>query len=255
MSAKKVRTRYSLLDLVRGLTLLSMIAYHGAYDLSYLFHIKIPWFREEPGYLWQQSICWTFICLSGMCFCLGRRPVKRGLILSGCGLLITLATAVVMPDSLVIMGILSFFGLATLITAVLQPVLRRIPAFPGLAASFLLFLLTREISSGYLGFEGLRLAALPRFLYQGRLMMVLGFPYDGFYSTDYFPLFPWLFLFFTGYFIWKLLTAVNGAFTAMLSRPKCRPLELLGKYTLPVYMLHQPVLMAVFSVFDWIGVI
>ena len=145
--------------------------------------------------------------------------------------------------------------LATLITAVLQPVLRRIPAFPGLAASFLLFLLTREISSGYLGFEGLRLAALPRFLYQGRLMMVLGFPYDGFYSTDYFPLFPWIFLFFTGYFIWKLLTAVNGAFTAMLSRPKCRPLELLGKYTLPVYMLHQPVLMAVFSVIDWIGVI
>ena len=41
----------------------------------------------------------------------------------------------------------------------------------------------------------------------------------------------------------------------MLSRPKCRPLELLGKYTLPVYMLHQPVLMAVFSVIDWIGVI
>ena len=36
------RSRYSVLDLVRGLTLISMIAYHGTYDLVYLFSIKIP---------------------------------------------------------------------------------------------------------------------------------------------------------------------------------------------------------------------
>lgn len=249
------RSRYSVLDLVRGMTLLSMIAYHGTYDLVYLFSIKIPWFHGEPGYLWQQSICWTFILLSGMCFSLGRRPVKRGLILTGCGLLITLATALFMPESIVIMGVLNFFGLATLISAFLQPLLRRIPASAGIPVSLLLFLLTREVSSGYLGFEGLRLTALPRFLYQGTPMMILGFPYDGFYSTDYFPLFPWFFLFLTGYFIWKLLTAVNGAFTAMLSRPKCRPIEIIGKNTLPVYMLHQPALMAVFTVLDLIGMI
>lgn len=79
----------------------------------------------------QQSICWTFIFLSGMCFCLGRRPVKRGLLLTGCGIIITLATAFVMPDAIVIMGI-SFFGLATLITALLNPLLSRIRAFAGL---------------------------------------------------------------------------------------------------------------------------
>ena len=174
------RSRYSVLDLVRGLTLISMIAYHGTYDLVYLFSIKIPWFHGEPGYLWQQSICWTFIFLSGMCFSLGRHPVKRGLILTGCGLIITLVTVLVMPESIVIMGVLNFFGFATLITAFLQPLLRRIPAYAGIPVSFLLFLLTREVPSGYLGFEGLRLAALPRFLYQGKLMMVLGFPYDGF---------------------------------------------------------------------------
>ena len=70
------RSRYSVLDLVKGITLLSMIAYHGTYDLVYLYHIKIPWFHGEPGYLWQQSFCWTCILLSGMCFSLGRRPVK-----------------------------------------------------------------------------------------------------------------------------------------------------------------------------------
>ena len=51
-----------------------------------------------------------------------------------------------MPDAIVIMGILSFFGLATLITALLNPLLSRIPAFAGLPVSFLLFLLTKEAS-------------------------------------------------------------------------------------------------------------
>ena len=249
------RSRYSVLDLVKGITLLSMIAYHGTYDLVYLYHIKIPWFHGEPGYLWQQSICWTFILLSGMCFSLGRRPVKRGLILTGCGLIITLVTVLVMPESIVIMGVLNFFGLATLRTAFLQPALRRIPSYAGIPVSFLLFLLTREIPNGYLGFEGLRLAALPRFLYQGKLMMVLGFTYDGFNSPDYLSVIPWLFLFLTGYYFWKLLENLNNSFTAFLSQSKCRPLEIIGKNTLPVYMLHQPALMAVFTVLDLIGMI
>lgn len=126
---ENTRPRYSLLDMTRGITLLSMIAYHAAYDLTYLYHVRMPWFRDDPGQIWQQSICWTFIFLSGMCFCLGRRPVKRGLLLTGCGIIITLATAFVMPDAIVIMGILSFFGLATLITALLNPLLSRIPGF------------------------------------------------------------------------------------------------------------------------------
>lgn len=302
---ENTRPRYSLLDMARGITLLSMIAYHAAYDLTYLYHVRLPWFRDDPGQLWQQSICWTFIFLSGMCFCLGRRPVKRGLLLSGCGIIITLATAFVMPDAIVIMGILSFFGLATLITALLNPLLSRIPALAGLPVSFLLFLLTKEVPYGYLGFESLRLLELPRFLYQGNIMMVLGFPYDSFYSTDYFPLIPWIFLFFSGYYTWKLILRaadlrqkasvryVSERYTSerytsercaseqyasewytsarntsigrsnpdfpvrlpLLEKPKCRPLEFLGKNTLPVYMLHQPVLMAVFTLIDIIGVL
>lgn len=262
------RPRYSLLDIKRGLTLLSMIAYHAAYDLTYLYHVRMPWFRDIPGHIWQQSICWTFIFLSGMCYCLGRHPVKRGLLLSGCGIVISLVTAFVMPDSIVIMGVLSFFGLATLLTALLNPLLSRIPAFAGLPVNILLFLLTKEVPNGCLGFESLRLLELPRFLYQGNFMMILGFPYDGFYSTDYFSIVPWIFLFFCGYYTWKLMLWAVGlrqknaekntaspVRLPLLEKPKCRPLEFIGKNTLPVYMLHQPVLMAVFTLFDMIGIL
>ena len=187
-------SRLWFLDLLRGINLISMIAYHGAYDLVYLYGVNRPGDRGLPGYLWQQSICWLFIFLSGCSFWLGRfhggRRVKRGLLLTACGLLITAVTALVMPQSLIIMGVLSFFGLAVLLTALLYPLFTRIPAPAGLICCLLLFFLTRDVPSGYLGFEGLRLCALPDFLYRGVFMMILGFPWPGFFSTDYFSLLP-----------------------------------------------------------------
>ena len=57
--------RYGIFDGIRGITLLSMIIYHGAWDLVYIYGVKWDWYRGAGAYLWQQSICWTFILLSG----------------------------------------------------------------------------------------------------------------------------------------------------------------------------------------------
>ena len=241
--------RLAFLDLLRGITLISMIAYHAAYDYVYLYHHEIPGYRALPGYLWQQSICWTFIFLSG--YCRGGssrapraaadsrlRQLRRGLLLSACGLLITAVTWLLMPDSMVIMGILSFYGLAVLLTLLLQPFLSRIPAAAGLLLCLLLFFMTRNVSSGFLGFESIRLLALPRFLYRGFVPMILGFPWPGFYSTDYFALLPWIFLYWCGYY------AAAFPKPAFLGRSFCPPLEFAGRHTLLLYMLHQPVIMA-----------
>ena len=67
--------RYRLPDTLRGALLLSMIAYHTGWDLVYLFGYRVPWFTASPGYVWQQSICWGFILLSG--FCLGLGPLQE----------------------------------------------------------------------------------------------------------------------------------------------------------------------------------
>lgn len=63
--------RYALLDELRGLDLLSMMLYHGCWDLVNLFGIQADWYYGLPGHLWQQSICWVFILLSGFCVQLG----------------------------------------------------------------------------------------------------------------------------------------------------------------------------------------
>ena len=59
------KVRYAGLDTLRGVTLVSMMAYHACWDLVYIFGMDWDWYGSFGAYLWQQSICWTFILLSG----------------------------------------------------------------------------------------------------------------------------------------------------------------------------------------------
>ena len=246
MSGEGKRPHYGLLDTVRGVCILSMVAYHGMYDLVDIFGLPSAWYTGLPGYIWQQSICWTFILLSGMCWQLSRRHVKRGLLLVGCGAAITLITWLVMPSQRILYGVLNLLGLSALLLIPLDKVFRKIPAWAGLGGALLLFALTKNVSRGSLGFEGLVLCRLPRWLYATDLFAVAGFPSPTFWSTDYFPLLPWFFLFCAGYFLWSLLDKSPRA--KELLRPGLRPLSFLGRHSLVIYLIHQPALMAVFTV-------
>ena len=246
MSGEGKRPHYGLLDTVRGVCILSMVAYHGMYDLVDIFGLPSAWYTGLPGYIWQQSICWTFILLSGMCWQLSRRHVKRGLLLVGCGAAITLITWLVMPSQRILYGVLNLLGLSALLLIPLDKVFRKIPAWAGLGGALLLFALTKNVSRGSLGFEGLVLCRLPRWLYTTDLLAVAGFPSPSFWSTDYFPLLPWFFLFCAGYFLWSLLDKSPRA--KELLRPGLRPLSFLGRHSLVIYLIHQPALMAVFTV-------
>ena len=164
MSGEGKRPHYGLLDTVRGVCILSMVAYHGMYDLVDIFGLPSAWYTGLPGYIWQQSICWTFILLSGLCWQLSRRHVKRGLLLVGCGAAITLITWLVMPSQRILYGVLNLLGLSALLLIPLDKVFRKIPAWAGLGGALLLFALTKNVSRGSLGFEGLVLCRLPRWL-------------------------------------------------------------------------------------------
>lgn len=62
------------------------------------------------------------------------------------------------------------------------------------------------------------------------------------HSTDYFSLIPWFFLFLTGYFLFRL---TGRYLKAAPDFGRCKPLCALGRRSLLVYMLHQPVLYGV----------
>lgn len=252
--------RYHLLDVIRGITLLSMIVYHGVWDLVYMYGVRWDWYRGKGAYIWQQSICWTFIFLSGFCWSMGKRPLRRGLVVFGGGLLVTVVTLIVMYQNRVVFGVLTLIGSAMLFMILPDKLMQRLEKqygksvlAIGLIISATFFILTRNINEGYLGFEELRFAKLPANLYRGMFMTYLGFPDPGFYSTDYFSLFPWLFLFVCGYFVYHLLKGkLPGYHILNLNFPV---FGFIGKHSLLIYLVHQPMLYGLCSLLDALALI
>ena len=46
------RGRYLALDELRGLVFISMVLYHGMWDLVYMFGHEIAWNEGTAGYVW-----------------------------------------------------------------------------------------------------------------------------------------------------------------------------------------------------------
>jgi uncharacterized membrane protein len=244
------KKRIGALDALRGLALLNMIAFHGLYDWIDVFGHAIPGvtLRAGAGDIWQQSICWTFILLAGISYNFSRAPLRHGLVLLGCSAVLTAVTAIVTPDQLIVFGILHFLSVATLLTLLLAPLLNRAPAGVACVGSFVLFLLCKGVPEGFVGVGGYAVARLPLALYSQRWTFWLGLPDASFFSADYFPLIPWLFLFWTGLYLWRWC---GVQLTAILRRVPDMPfLEWAGRHSLWIYMLHQPVLMLILLVLN-----
>lgn len=106
--------RYPFLDALRGFSLCSMTLYHLLWDIVYLSGRSLPWYDGMAGYLWQQSICWTFIAVSGVSLAFevkkkGRkRAAKSRLVLVGWGTAITFVTRQAMPQEPIYFGVIFF---------------------------------------------------------------------------------------------------------------------------------------------------
>ncbi len=233
--------RYHLLDTLRGITMLSMILYHFLWDLVNIAGIHCPWYTGDGAYLWQQSICRTFILLSGFCWSFGKNHFKRGMLVFWAGGLIMLVTVLIMPANQVLFGVLTLIGSSMLLMIPLDKLLKKItnPAVTFLLffTTFLLFELSKKVDAGF--FAGI---ALPKALYANLFTAYLGFSPTGFYSTDYFPLLPWFFLFVAGYLLHQFCSRLNLLRSAFLQKDYLPPFTFMGRHSLLIYMLHQPVL-------------
>ena len=298
--------RLETLGLLRGLTLVSMILYHWMWDFLYLSDTGSrmtalkDWYRGPGGFFWQQSICWTFILLSGFCVPFSRRIFRRGLEVTAAGLVVSAVTVFLMYDERVLCGVLSFLGAAMILSGILDRVLlknavntwsreterpeessttasttakdstepegpssvgrpsslTREPAQPegpssaggasaliGFAACCLLFYITRWVNRGFLQLWPGRTLILPAFLFTegipGAILTAVGFPMKHFFSTDYFSLIPWFFLFRAGFYLHQIIRG-RGWFSSPVLHCRIPLLNRLGERSLLTYMLHQP---------------
>ena len=109
---------------------------------------------------------------------------------------------------------------------------------------FLLFGVFYSVNDQYLGFFGLKLTKLPEGLYKNLFTAFTGFPEKYFFSSDYFSMLPWMFLYFAGFFLYKMWQNDSFQGANCLNR-KMAVLTWMGKHSLIIYMIHQPVILVV----------
>lgn len=245
------KKRYLLIDGIRGLTIISMVVYHFLYDV-YIVYAKNPdWHLQSHIHIWQQSICWTFIFVAGFVWQLGQKNnLRRGIFLNICGFIISLITWKVTPATAIWFGILNFMGCAVLFMIPLRKIMRKVPPVTGAVVSFIAFIFFMNVQRGYLGIGKLKLLMLPGALYRMKVLTPFGFPYPEFVSSDYFPMLPWLFLFFAGFFTYFIFEKQD--LWKEIAYKKIPVLSGIGQKTIWIYLIHQPMCMLIcMFLFHW----
>jgi len=231
-----MKTRIWELDAFRGVCILGMVIVHFVYDLTELYGV-VSW--QYPGWFafvkdWGGVL---FLLISGICATLGSRSVRRGLTVFACGLLCTAVTAGMAllklsdPSIVIYFGVLHCLGVCMLLWAVLH-----------------------RLSTPALGIAGAAMV-IAGLLLRGRVfsfsyLLVLGFVPEGFISSDYFPLLPNLGFFLLGAVLGRTLYREKKTLLPKVnvSNPAVKFLTTVGRYSLQIYLLHQPILAAVLAV-------
>lgn len=223
------------LDAFRGICILGMVAVHLVYDLGDLLA-----FSRSPVFLAVKQWGGTaFLLLSGICITLGKRSVRRGLIVFACGMLCTAVTVSLVLLGLADKSLIIWFGVLHClgICMLLWPVFRKCPVWLLVTAGTLL------AAAGIL---------LEQFVQvEHPWLTPLGITQRGFATSDFFPLLPNLGFFLLGAAAGRILyrekkTLFPAADTAGFP---IRFLCACGRHSLMIYLLHQPVLFAVLSAF------
>lgn len=240
--------RIPFFDEVRGVDIVLMVAFHAFFTIGWVFdgewgRVLFQFFAPvEPFF------AALFILLCGMSCHLSRSNLKRGLLLAACAAAMSLFLWLFMPEAMIWFGILHFLAVSILLFMLLKPLLARIPPAIGIAACALLMLMTWWFPSvnnpdgigGYIGIRGLLAWQLPGELIANNWLYPLGLGYLG--GTDYFPLLPWFFCFLAGSFLGVWVK--QGKMPRWMYRSRLPVFGWLGRHTLVIYVLHQPVIFA-----------
>ena len=216
--------RIELLDAWRATAVIVMVFWHLCWDLAMFGTIPERAMFEQPMLGVRYYIICSFVLLSGISCRFSRSNARRGLQTLLCAAIITLV--MYFFGDPVWFGVLHLLGCCMLLYAWLGKWFEKLPEIPAAAACLALFLVLHRICYGVR-------VTVP-------WLWMFGFRTREFYSSDYYPLFPWLFLFLTGTVLGGRIRRSAGAWKD-LRVPA--PLRWIGQHALWIYMLHQPVLM------------
>jgi len=217
------------LDALRGGCIIAMILIHFIFDLNYFGRLSISlpsWFLflRDYGHV-------VFIVISGICVTFASACVKRGIMVFGCGLLISYVT-LFMDQILGFAYLRIWFGVLHMlgVCMMLYPLFRRVPALVQFVLGFSFIILGFWLSGVRIDVDYL----FPLGLRSGKI----------FTGSDYFPIFPGLGWFLIGAGLGKTIyknrttrfPKINAEHSIL------RFFRFCGIHSLIIYLLHQPIL-------------
>ena len=247
------RRRIHLMDEVRGFAVLCMVLHHALYNVGYLF--DFAWGRAAFDFLavFSPVFACAFVMISGVSSQLSRSNLVRGGKLLAIALLMTLVTALVMPSQTIRFGVLHMLAVCMIVFGLVQKPLQKVPMWLGLAVCAVLFALTAGLHFGmfpYIGVPGVPALQWIAYHPSGKWLFPLGIRTTSFASSDYYPILPWIFVFFAGGLLGRFAAA--DRLPQWMYRARVPFFSWVGKHALWVYILHQPLLYAIVYVLQLI---
>lgn len=232
--------RFWEIDFLRGIAIILMVFFHFLFDLGYFAGISI--IAGSVFWFWFARITAAiFIFLMGISLTISysrikespalqiyKKYLKRGLKIFGYGLIITLLTFLLFPKAFIFFGILHFIGVSIIL------------------AQFFLKWKWKSLALGaVLAFAGVFLQGfyfgVPGFVIAGQ------FPQE-MYSFDFFQFLAWFWLvligIFAGHMLYpqgKRIMQIRDLGSKIIAKQLCW----MGRHSLLIYFLHQPVLVAI----------
>jgi uncharacterized membrane protein len=235
---KESSPRFIELDILRGGAIIFMITLHLFWDLDYFGILPL----HKNFYSLNIIVPVMFFLLVGICQAVNNNKhsshpkkmylssLQRGLWILNLGMLLTLLTAVCLPDKPIMFGVLHCIGCCVIITT---PFLR----FKAKNILYGLFFLTVGLLIYFsTTVENPTILQLAIGLHQSNV---------GQHTIDYFPLLPWLGVCLLGIALGNILYKENIRRFPLPDLSKYKPTRVfswLGQHSLAIYMLHQPII-------------
>lgn len=223
------------IDAARGTAIVLMIIYHFFFDLDYFGFAPVP-MQSLFFVIFQRIIGTSFVLIAGISLALSEKNntegyvhhAKRALVLAAVAALITLATWTYPHEGFIKFGIIHMLALSTFIA----PFFFRFGRLNILLGAAIILL----------GFYTSTLTTDSHYLFW------LGMIYPGYEALDHYPMLPWFGVVLIGIWVgqrvfmdWKTKEGVRSVYASVLS--------FLGRNSLAIYLLHQPVLIGMLMAF------